>query len=137
MLQQKFWHFLHGRIGSPKSYERYFYIFISAMCTFTHKTTDIGHPSFSWLGTGIFTWRKVRLSKVLYMKMLRKRCLKTNFCPGKSLKSRWFCSTKKCMNPDGPKVFLSTKIKPEYSNILYNLTHFPGPLVCQIRQVPL
>jgi hypothetical protein len=31
----------------------------------------------SWLGTGIFTWRKVRLNKVLYMKMLRKRCLKT------------------------------------------------------------
>ena len=45
--------------------------------TFTHKTTDIGHPSFSWLGTGIFTWRKVRFNKVLYMKMLRKRCLKT------------------------------------------------------------
>ena len=31
---------------------------------------------FSWLGTVIFTWRKVRLNKVLYMKMLRKRCLK-------------------------------------------------------------
>jgi hypothetical protein len=46
------------------------------------------------LGTGIFTWRKVRLNKVLYMKMLRKGCLKTNFCPGKSLKSPWFCSTK-------------------------------------------
>jgi hypothetical protein len=45
--------------------------------TFTHKTTDIEHPSFSWLGTGIFTWRKVWLNKVLYMKMLRKRCLKT------------------------------------------------------------
>ena len=28
----------------------------------------------------------------------------------------------------GPKVFLLTKIKPEYSDILYNLTHFPGPL---------
>jgi hypothetical protein len=54
----------------------------------------------SWLGTGIFTWRKVRLNKVLYMKMLRKRCLKTNFCPGKSLKSPWFCSTKRCMNPE-------------------------------------
>ena len=37
----------------------------------------------------------------------------------------------------GPKVFLLTKIKPEYSDILYNLTHFPGALVCQIRQVPL
>ena len=37
----------------------------------------------------------------------------------------------------GPKVFLLTKIKPEYSDILYNLTHFPGYLVCQIRQVPL
>jgi hypothetical protein len=53
-----------------------------------------------WLGTGIFTWRKVRLNKVLYMKMLRERCLKTNFCPGKYLKSPWFCSTKKCMNPE-------------------------------------
>jgi hypothetical protein len=29
-----------------------------------------------------------------------------------------------------PKVFLLTKIKPEYSDILYNPTHFPGPLVC-------
>jgi hypothetical protein len=35
-----------------------------------------------------------------------------------------------------PKVFLLTKIKPEYSDILYNLTHFPGSLVCPIRQVP-
>ena len=37
----------------------------------------------------------------------------------------------------GPKVFLLTKIKPEYSEILYNQTHFPGPFVCWIRQVPL
>ena len=37
----------------------------------------------------------------------------------------------------GPKVFLLTKIKPEYSAILYNPTHFPGPLVCRIRQIPL
>ena len=35
----------------------------------------------------------------------------------------------------GPKVFLLTKIKPEYSDILFKLTHFPGSLVCQIRQV--
>ena len=28
-------------------------------------------------------------------------------------------------------------MKPEYSDILYNLTHFPGPLVCRIRQVLL
>ena len=33
----------------------------------------------------------------------------------------------------GPKVFLLTKIKPEYSDILCNPTHFPDP----IRQVPL
>ena len=26
--------------------------------------------------------------------------------------------------------------KIEYSDILYNPTHFPGPLVCRIRQVP-
>jgi hypothetical protein len=26
----------------------------------------------------------------------------------------------------GSKVFLLTKIKPEYSNILYNRTYFPG-----------
>jgi hypothetical protein len=37
----------------------------------------------------------------------------------------------------GPKVFLLTKIKPEYSSILYNSTHLPGSLVCRIRQVPL
>ena len=35
----------------------------------------------------------------------------------------------------GPKVFLLIKIKPEYFDILYNPTHFPGPFVCQIRQV--
>ena len=35
----------------------------------------------------------------------------------------------------GPKVFLLTKIKPKYSDILYNPTHFPGPMICQIRQV--
>ena len=35
----------------------------------------------------------------------------------------------------GPKVVLLTNIKPEYSDILYNPTHFPGPLVCRIRQV--
>jgi hypothetical protein len=37
----------------------------------------------------------------------------------------------------GHKVFLLTKTKPEYYDILYNLTHFPGPLVCRIRQVLL
>ena len=36
-----------------------------------------------------------------------------------------------------PKVFLLAKINPEYSNILYNPTHFPVPLVCQIIPVPL
>ena len=36
-----------------------------------------------------------------------------------------------------PKLFLLTKIKPEYCKILYNPTHFPVPLVCRIRQVPL
>ena len=34
---------------------------------------------------------------------------------------------------DGSKEFLLTKIKPEYSDILYNPTHFPGPLVCRIK----
>ena len=33
--------------------------------------------------------------------------------------------------------FMFTKIKPEYSDILPNPMHFPGPLVCRIRQVPL
>jgi hypothetical protein len=28
-------------------------------------------------------------------------------------------------------------IKPEYSDILYNPTHFFGPFVCRIRQVPV
>jgi hypothetical protein len=37
----------------------------------------------------------------------------------------------------GPKVILFTKIKPEYSDILLNPTHFPGPLFCRIKQVPL
>jgi len=37
----------------------------------------------------------------------------------------------------GPKVFLLTKIKPKYFDILYNPTYFPGSLVCRIRNVPL
>jgi hypothetical protein len=37
----------------------------------------------------------------------------------------------------GSTVFLLTKIKPEYSDTLYNTTNFPGPLVRRIRQVPL
>ena len=37
----------------------------------------------------------------------------------------------------GTKVFLLIKIKPQYSGILYNQIHFPGSLVCRIRQVPL
>jgi hypothetical protein len=32
-------------------------------------------------------------------------------------------------------VFLFTKIQPEYSDILYNPTHFHCPLVCRIRQI--
>jgi hypothetical protein len=47
MLQQKFWHFLHGRIGPPKSYERYFYHFPDWVQAFS------------------------------LVKMLRNRCLKT------------------------------------------------------------
>ena len=35
------------------------------------------------------------------------------------------------------KLFLLTKIRPEHLDILYNPTHFPGPLVCQIREDPL
>jgi hypothetical protein len=35
------------------------------------------------------------------------------------------------------KVFLLTKIKPEYSDTLYNPTYFPDPLVCRIRQIAL
>jgi len=37
----------------------------------------------------------------------------------------------------GPKVILFTKIKPEYSDILFNPTYFPGPLFCRIKQIPL
>ena len=37
----------------------------------------------------------------------------------------------------GPKVFLLSKIKPEYSNILHNPTHIPDPLVCRIGQLLL
>jgi hypothetical protein len=37
----------------------------------------------------------------------------------------------------GPKIFLLTKIRPEYSNILHNPRHIPDPLVCRIGQVPL
>jgi hypothetical protein len=37
----------------------------------------------------------------------------------------------------GPKVFLLTKLNPEYSEFMYNTTHFTGPLVCRIRQVPV
>jgi hypothetical protein len=33
----------------------------------------------------------------------------------------------------GRKIFLLTKIKPEYSYIVYNPTHFPALLVCRIK----
>ena len=33
--------------------------------------------------------------------------------------------------------FCYIKVKPEFFDILSNPTHFPGPLVCRIRQVPL
>ena len=36
-----------------------------------------------------------------------------------------------------PKVFLLTKLKPEYSDVLYHSTHFPGPLVCRMKQILL
>ena len=36
----------------------------------------------------------------------------------------------------GPKVFLFIKIKHKYSDIVNKPTHFPGPLVRRIRQVP-
>ena len=39
---------------------------------------------------------------------------------------------------NGSKVFLLlTKIKPEYSDILYNTTYLPGPLVGRNRQIQL
>ena len=49
------------------------------------------------------------------------------------------CDIRQKCTMHGPKVFLLTKnkIKPEYCKILCNPTHFPGPLVCRIRQVPL
>ena len=37
----------------------------------------------------------------------------------------------------GPIVFLLTEIKPEYSDMLYNPTHFSGSLVYWIRKTPL
>ena len=37
----------------------------------------------------------------------------------------------------GPKVFLLTKVKAEYSDMMYNRTHFSGHVVFQIREVPL
>jgi len=37
----------------------------------------------------------------------------------------------------GKNLWSQTKIKPGYSEFLYNPTHFPGLLMCRIRQVPL
>jgi hypothetical protein len=89
----------------------------------------------SWLRTGKYMWQLVWYN---YMDCEH---------PTKNYGPKVFLSTKIKLEysdilfnpthfPD-PKVFLSTKIKPEYSNILYNPTHFPGPLVCRIGQVPL
>jgi hypothetical protein len=36
-----------------------------------------------------------------------------------------------------PKVFLSTKIKPEFPDILHNPTYFPSSILYRIRQVTL
>jgi hypothetical protein len=47
------------------------------------------------------------------------------------------CAIRHPTKNHGPKVFLLAKLKPEYSDIVYNPTHFTGPVVCQNRQVPL
>ena len=62
------------------------------------------HPQNHWHWTSIifltgyrhFHLKKRKVKQVLYMKMLRTRCLKTVIFV---LESPWFCSTKKCMNP--------------------------------------
>ena len=47
-----------------------------------------------------FHLKKRKVKQVLYMKMLRKRYLKTVIFVLESLKSPWFTSTEKCMNPE-------------------------------------
>jgi hypothetical protein len=66
----------------------------------TFPTTDIGHPSFSWHGYRHFHLKKGKVKQGFIYENAQKKVLENcNFCPGKSLKSPWFCSTKKCMNP--------------------------------------
>ena len=66
------------------------------------------HPQNHWYWTSIIFltgYRHFHLKKgkvkqgFIYENAQKKMLENCNFCPGKSLKSPWFCSTKKCMNP--------------------------------------
>ena len=59
--------------------------------------------------------------KVLYMKMLRKRCLKTAIIV---LESPWFCSTTKCMNP---AVVIGTECIGSCKSIYHMITTMMAP----------
>jgi hypothetical protein len=68
-----------------------------------NKSFDI---SYHWHWTSIifltgyrhFHLKKGKVKQGFIYENAQKKVLE-NFCPGKSLKSPWFCSTKKCMNP--------------------------------------
>jgi hypothetical protein len=45
----------------------------------------------------------------------------------------WFFFIKKKRGILWSYLFLLAKVKPEYSDILYNPTHFPGSVVCLIK----
>jgi hypothetical protein len=71
-----------------------------------NKSFDI---SYHWHWTSIifltgyrhFHLKKGKVKQGFIYENAQKKVLENCiFCPGKSLKSPWFCSTKKCMNPD-------------------------------------
>ena len=96
------------------------------------QTQKYLHPQNHWHWTSIifltryrhFHLKKGKVKQGFIYEMLRKRCLKTNFSPGKSLKSPWFFSTKKCMNPVYSFISVSVCIDRGLSALLW-----PGPIL--------
>ena len=79
-----------------------------------NKSFDI---SYHWHWTSIIFltgYRHFHLKKgkvkqgFIYENAQKKMLENCNFCPGKSLKSPWFCSTKRCMNLDRESVYSET-----------------------------
>ena len=66
----------------------------------TFPTTDIGHPSFSWLDTDIFTWKKGKVKQGFIYENAQKKVLENcNFFSWKVLEKSLILLNKKVYEP--------------------------------------